>query len=261
MLYLTAQAIALCCQHLLLDWALGLLRSFLYRHGTYLSWRHRAHHRSTTSFSDRIPVQVVISPCRRALCPGNKIASRPCLHFPHFDCKRCDDWESCRYFNAVQSETFPAAYESDVNMVSWYLQSAQAHIGLEACCRWCSDLWVSCWLTATCMQVVAAPTGSGKTGILELAILRMLSRALQGQQLSPHPNGQLRAIYLAPSKALVQVSLTFLSVQLSRAIFHDQHLAATRLSPTCTLSPEHAPGDSCGCRRKSRSGNSVLEAV
>lgn len=79
------------------------------------------------------------------------------------------------------------------------------------------------------MQVVAAPTGSGKTGILELAILRMLSRALQGEQWPRHSNGQLRAIYLAPSKALVQVSLTPSS---RPALPHDQRLAATRLLPT-----------------------------
>ena len=55
-------------------------------------------------------------------------------------------------------------------------------------------------------QVVGAPTGSGKTGILELAILGMMSKALQGEQLIPHPQRQRKAIYLAPSKALVQVS-------------------------------------------------------
>ena len=58
-------------------------------------------------------------------------------------------------------------------------------------------------------QVVAAPTGSGKTGILELAILRLLSSNMCGEQLLPHHHGQLKAIYLAPSKALVQVTIVY----------------------------------------------------
>ncbi len=55
------------------------------------------------------------------------------------------------------------------------------------------------------VQVVAAPTGSGKTGILELAILRLLSKCLDGKQLLSQSHGSLKTIYLAPSKALVQV--------------------------------------------------------
>ena len=47
-----------------------------------------------------------------------------------------------RFFNPVQSECYDAAYCSDVNMV------------------------------------VAAPTGCGKTGVMELAILRLLSRKI-----------------------------------------------------------------------------------
>ena len=70
-------------------------------------------------------------------------------------------------------------------------------------------------------QVVAAPTGSGKTGILELAILGMMSKDVQGEQLVPHPQRQLKAVYLAPSKALVQVS--------------------TKLPPSCFLKSGLAP--------------------
>ena len=55
------------------------------------------------------------------------------------------------------------------------------------------------------VQVVAAPTGSGKTGILELAILRLLSKGLDEKELLSQPHGCLKTIYLAPSKALVQV--------------------------------------------------------
>ena len=48
----------------------------------------------------------------------------------------------CRYFNSVQSTVFPTAFESDLNMV------------------------------------VSAPTGAGKTGVMELAILRLMTRCL-----------------------------------------------------------------------------------
>jgi ATP-dependent DNA helicase HFM1/MER3 len=55
-------------------------------------------------------------------------------------------------------------------------------------------------------QVVAAPTGSGKTGVLELAMLRMLSRCLGEQGQFCHQPGCVKAVYLGPTKALVQVS-------------------------------------------------------
>eukprot|EP00877_Chromochloris_zofingiensis_P003071 jgi/Chrzof1/12765/Cz07g06210.t1 len=73
-----------------------------------------------------------------------------------------------RYFNPVQSEAFDVAYGSDTNMV------------------------------------VSAPTGSGKTGVMELAMLRLLYRHIQsdGQLLSP--KGRTKIIYLAPIRALVQ---------------------------------------------------------
>lgn len=45
-----------------------------------------------------------------------------------------------RYFNSVQSAAFPAVFLSNVNVV------------------------------------VSAPTGSGKTGVMELAILRLMQR-------------------------------------------------------------------------------------
>ena len=55
------------------------------------------------------------------------------------------------------------------------------------------------------MKVIAAPTGSGKTVVLELAILRMLLGSINKQGLFSHIRGSIRAVYLAPSKALVQV--------------------------------------------------------
>ncbi len=54
-------------------------------------------------------------------------------------------------------------------------------------------------------QVIAAPTGSGKTVILELALLRLLSTCINDKGQFSYSRGSLRAVYLAPSKALVQV--------------------------------------------------------
>lgn len=62
-----------------------------------------------------------------------------------------------RYFNLVQSDTFDVAYGSDAPFV------------------------------------VAAPTGAGKTGVLELALCRLVARG--------PPTA--KALYLAPSRALV----------------------------------------------------------
>ncbi|XP_068336136.1 DExH-box ATP-dependent RNA helicase DExH17 [Pyrus communis] len=73
-----------------------------------------------------------------------------------------------RYFNSLQSECFPVCFHSDTNMV------------------------------------VSAPTGSGKTVIFELCILRLLSRFLSEDGRLGRTNGTLKTIYIAPSKALVQ---------------------------------------------------------
>lgn len=73
-----------------------------------------------------------------------------------------------RYFNSLQSECFPASFLSDVNMV------------------------------------VSAPTGSGKTALFELCILRLLSRFLTSEWRFNLIKGTLKTIYIAPMKALVQ---------------------------------------------------------
>jgi replicative superfamily II helicase len=69
-----------------------------------------------------------------------------------------------RYFNLIQSEVFDTAYGSDAPLV------------------------------------VAAPTGSGKTGILELALLRLWGKRLDatGQRLDDAQRGRGKAVYLAP---------------------------------------------------------------
>ncbi|XP_059294176.1 DExH-box ATP-dependent RNA helicase DExH17 isoform X2 [Lycium ferocissimum] len=78
---------------------------------------------------------------------------------------------SFRYFNSLQSECFPACFLSDVNMV------------------------------------ISAPTGSGKTVLFELCILRLLSRFISREGKFIHVKGSLKTIYVAPSKALVQEKL------------------------------------------------------
>ncbi|OMO69422.1 hypothetical protein COLO4_29060 [Corchorus olitorius] len=78
---------------------------------------------------------------------------------------------SFRYFNSLQSECFPVCFLSDVNMV------------------------------------ISAPTGSGKTVLFELCILRLLSKFISGDGRFVHIKGTQKAIYIAPSKALVQEKL------------------------------------------------------
>ncbi|GFP99856.1 probable ATP-dependent DNA helicase hfm1 [Phtheirospermum japonicum] len=75
---------------------------------------------------------------------------------------------SFRYFNSLQSECFSTCYLSDVNMV------------------------------------ISAPTGSGKTVLFELCIMRLLSKFINGDGNFTHHKGTLKTIYIAPSKALVQ---------------------------------------------------------
>ncbi|XP_020099758.1 ATP-dependent DNA helicase MER3 homolog isoform X4 [Ananas comosus] len=78
---------------------------------------------------------------------------------------------SFRYFNSLQSECFPICFLSDFNMV------------------------------------ISAPTGSGKTVLFELCIVRLLSRFLSPEGKFNHMKGVLKTIYIAPSKALVQEKL------------------------------------------------------
>ncbi|XP_027153798.1 DExH-box ATP-dependent RNA helicase DExH17 [Coffea eugenioides] len=76
-----------------------------------------------------------------------------------------------RYFNSLQSECFSACYLSDINMV------------------------------------ISAPTGSGKTVLFELCILRVFSRFISAEEKLIHLKGTMKTVYVAPSKALVQEKL------------------------------------------------------
>lgn len=54
--------------------------------------------------------------------------------------------------------------------------------------------------------MVSAPTGSGKTGILELAMVKLFADAhVKHGMFAPSP-GAVKALYLAPNRALVQVT-------------------------------------------------------
>lgn len=58
------------------------------------------------------------------------------------------------------------------------------------------------------MKVVSAPTGSGKTGVMELCLLRLLSKQLDSE--GEHLNGKrgsVKAVYIAPLRALCQEKL------------------------------------------------------
>ncbi|XP_075663067.1 ATP-dependent DNA helicase homolog MER3-like [Castanea sativa] len=76
-----------------------------------------------------------------------------------------------RYFNSLQSECFLVCFHSDANMV------------------------------------ISTPTGSGKTVLFELCILRLLSKFISEDGRFIHIKGTLKTIYIAPSKALVQEKL------------------------------------------------------
>lgn len=96
----------------------------------------------------------------------------------------------CRYFNTVQSETFPVAYGSDISMVCGVLLDSSGVAGSYQ--QHCA------------LQVVAAPTGSGKTGVMELAILRLISVYIDQHNQFVLKPGSLKIVYLAPIRALVQ---------------------------------------------------------
>ncbi|XP_076925278.1 ATP-dependent DNA helicase homolog MER3-like, partial [Bidens hawaiensis] len=76
-----------------------------------------------------------------------------------------------RYFNSLQSECFSACFHSDINMV------------------------------------ISAPTGSGKTVLFELCILRLMTKFISQEGKFVHTKGTLKTIYISPSKALVQEKL------------------------------------------------------
>ncbi|CAK9215790.1 unnamed protein product [Sphagnum troendelagicum] len=84
-----------------------------------------------------------------------------------------------RYFNAVQSASFAETFLSDQNIV------------------------------------ISAPTGSGKTILFELCILRLLTSFLTPEGDFNRVPGGLKTVYIAPTKALVQDKLRDWSLRFS----------------------------------------------
>ena len=106
------------------------------------------------------------------------------------------------------------------------------------------------------VQVVAAPTGSGKTGVLELAILNTLSNRLQ-QNGGPFPASvRLRTIYLAPSKALVQVQSTLLVCYTGVQQSAQTSLLACSAVQEKVKEWQHRLGSSLGLRVEELTGDS-----
>ena len=56
----------------------------------------------------------------------------------------------------------------------------------------------------TMMEVVAAPTGTGKTVVMELSMLRLFSHNIDGNGIYRPKPGQMKVIYIAPTRSLVQ---------------------------------------------------------
>ena len=83
-------------------------------------------------------------------------------------------------------------------------QHGKQRFGLALHCKALVKVTALCANHSVDMQVVAAPTGSGKTGVMELAILRLVSGYIdQDHQFVLKP-GSLKVVYLAPIRALVQ---------------------------------------------------------
>lgn len=78
------------------------------------------------------------------------------------------------------------------------------HIGLNLRGKVLAKVTASCSNHSVDKQVVAAPTGSGKTGVMELAILRLVSGYIDQHNQFVLKPGSLKVVYLAPIRALVQ---------------------------------------------------------
>lgn len=117
-------------------------------------------------------------------------------------------FHKCRYFNSLQSECFSPCFLSDINMV------------------------------------ISAPTGSGKTVLFELCILRLLSRFISEEGRFIHVKGTLKTVSLLNNdpntvsrfpllytkKSLMH--LPFLMKALTKAYCHFSNMSCLTQLPT-----------------------------
>ena len=110
-----------------------------------------------------------------------------------------------RYFNAIQNESWPTIYEAGHNVVIAAPTGGGASAG--CCPKACARRAFTHCPPASHHRLSLLPSNrAGKTVLLELAILRLLScRIAPGSGQWAHQPGHLKSVYLAPSRALVQV--------------------------------------------------------
>ena len=155
-----------------------------------------------------------------------------------------------RYFNAIQNDCWPTIYESSMNVVI----SAPTGGGV-ARRRGCSAV------EQAASQRPGQPSSfcpvplpaAGKTILLELAILRMLLQHISPAGQFGHRPGHLKAVYLAPARALVQASGPGSRCPASAA-------PPGCLEQPCFLSVQVnvLPLPAGGCRRRCGAGASAL---
>eukprot|EP00850_Spirogloea_muscicola_P003151 SM000012S25413 [mRNA] locus=s12:910080:915978:- [translate_table: standard] len=116
-----------------------------------------------------------------------------------------------RYFNAVQSESFASVLQSDQNIV---VSSPTGRQGVPVClikiiCTGCPS-WAGAFSlvykvqSSLCVISCLFEDCSGKTVLFELAVLRLLRAHVTCDEEFLRCSGRLKAVYIAPLKALVQ---------------------------------------------------------
>lgn len=109
------------------------------------------------SFTHYFEGGMISNGCSHGLC---KFVIFLHFTFPHSSSYHSFVLYTCRYFNSLQSECFPVCFHSNANMV------------------------------------ISAPTGSGKTVLFELCILRLLSKFISQEGGFVHLKGTLKTVSL-----------------------------------------------------------------
>ena len=113
-----------------------------------------------------------------------------------------------RFFNAIQNECWPIVFDSSSNVViaaptGGGAPPITALLTLGAVFL-CPRLPAPTNCFATHTRCALRP--AGKTALLELACLRLLSRHITAAGQFAHKPGHLKAVYIAPTRSLVQAS-------------------------------------------------------